>query len=213
MLANLMNGFLNFLKAMFCFFINMMLAVIVSIPVEQGGLGWPGFFGVLVFLLLLFLFVKVSKIGSSVLGIIGYIVLRTRLVGTEKITKLLESKEFIYLIALVIGYFVLTSYLGKSSGSDNQAEAPVSKPKSNYPTLEVTYRGKKHYVEIIQAGQVRTGDIIRGHRDGYDRFKFSRVTVGPRYVDHKDDPVVEILFEDGVWYKISIYDEYQRMIS
>lgn len=87
-----------------------------------------------------------------------------------------------------------------------------AKANSDYPTLEVTYHGQKRLVEIIKAGQVRTGDIIRGHRDGYDSFKFSRVTVGSRYIDHKDDPIVEILFEDGVWYKISIYDEYQRII-
>lgn len=86
------------------------------------------------------------------------------------------------------------------------------KVKSDFPTLEVTYKGKKRVVEIISAGDVRTGDIIRGHSDGYDRFKFSKVIVGRPYYDKAGEPYVDMQFEDGEWYKTSYYEEFQRLI-
>jgi len=89
-------------------------------PIEEGGLGHSGFVGVLAFLLLMFLFVKVSKVGSTIFGFIGYMILRIRLVGTDRITEIITSKEFIYMVLFLIGYFVLMSYLDKPSGSDDR---------------------------------------------------------------------------------------------
>lgn len=106
---------------------------------------------------------------------------------------------------------IINLYSSKPLWKSYSEKAHV-KVKSDFPTLEVTYQGKKRVVEIICAGNVSTGDIIRGHSDGYDRFKFSKVIVGRPYYDKAGEPYVDMQFEDGEWYKTSYYEEFQRLI-
>ena len=85
------------------------------------------------------------------------------------------------------------------------------KAKSEFRTLEVTYRGETRVVEIIYLGYAQTGDIIRGHCDGYDRYDFSKVIVGDAY-NEGGNTYINICFEGGEWQKYYYYEEVQRLI-
>ena len=105
---------------------------------------------------------------------------------------------------------ILSNVFSNKSSWSSYSSKVHAIAKSSYPTLEITYQGKKRIVEIVPASSVRTGDIIRGHRDGYDRFKFSKVVVGNAYND--DGIYINMRYEDGIWYKISSVEYFQRII-
>lgn len=107
------------------------------------------------------------------------------------------------------GEILINIFSNKSSWSSYSSKAHAI-AKSSYPTLEVTYEGKKRIAEIIPASHVRTGDVIRNHVDGYGRFKFSKVVVGNAYYD--DGVCINMLYEDGRWYKIQSFEKFQRII-
>ena len=93
----------------------------------------------------------------------------------------------------------------------NRANAYANSNNAN-PTVEVMYQGTKRLAEIIDTDAIRNGDVIREHSNGGEQYKFSRVTVGRKYVTEDGIGIAEMCFDDGNWYNMNLFSKWERII-
>ena len=166
----------KFFIGVFSFLFVQIFVLTGSLPVEEGGVGLPGIVSFLIWIFLMFLFFKVSKLGTAILAGIGYFVMRVMTVGTDGIERFFESEAFSYLIMLVVVIVVLFKLLGGSSSSHKAQGSGTGRTSGH------TCPRCNSYLIAVPARQVPTGRYDIRDGDGYWEYDYSTSQTKSRWV-------------------------------
>jgi predicted RNA-binding Zn-ribbon protein involved in translation (DUF1610 family) len=128
-MSKLFKAIEGFFIAVFSFLFISLIAVASALPIDEGGLGFAGIIAFLIWLFLMLIFIKVSRPGAAILGIVAFFAIRLVKVGTDGISQSLtnnqESIEMIIGIPIMLFIFYKI-FLGGSSGKAGKTTGKIS---------------------------------------------------------------------------------------
>ena len=115
-MSRLIKAIEGFFVAIFSFLFIALVALASALPIDEGGLGFGGIIAFLIWIILMLIFVKVSRPGAAILGIVAFIIIRLAKVGTDGITQSLinNQESFETLIGIPIVLFIIYKILQRN---------------------------------------------------------------------------------------------------